>query len=104
MSTLTAVAETPVAVENFEEKLDRLAEVAVKSGLGLAPGQQLVMTASVDALPLVRRITEHAYKAGASLVTTLFTDDQSALLATMLTLSLGRRYRHEYGLVQAKWG
>jgi aminopeptidase len=80
MSTLTAVADTPVGVENFEEKLDRLAEVAVKSGLGLAPGQQLVMTASVDALPLVRRITEHAYEAGASLVTTLFTDDQSALL------------------------
>src|ERR1700722_5961705 len=64
----------------FEKNLDRLAEIAVHSGLGLAPGQQLVMTASLDAVPLARRITEHAYKAGASLVTTLFADEESALL------------------------
>ena len=79
MST-TAIAETPTTTKDFETKLDRLAEVAIKSGLDLAPGQQLVMTASVEALPLVRRITEHAYKAGASLVTTLFTDDESTLV------------------------
>src|SRR5579863_6380042 len=64
----------------FEKNLDRLAEIAVRAGLGLAPGQQLVMTATLDAAPLARRITEHAYKAGASLVTTLFTDEESALL------------------------
>jgi aminopeptidase len=64
----------------FEQNLDRLAEVAIRAGLGLAPGQELVMTAMLDAIPLARRITEHAYKAGASLVTTLFTDEQSALL------------------------
>ncbi len=75
-----ATAETPTTTQDFETKLDRLAEVAVKCGLGLAPGQEVVMTASVDALPLVRRITEHAYRAGASLVTTLFTDDASTLL------------------------
>ncbi|HEY6447554.1 MAG TPA: aminopeptidase [Acidobacteriaceae bacterium] len=79
MSTWTAVAETPAGVENFETKLDRLAQVAVKSGLGLAPGQEMVMTASVEALPLARKIAEHAYKAGASLVTTLFTDDEQTL-------------------------
>jgi aminopeptidase len=64
----------------FEKNLDRLAEIAVRSGLGLAPGQELVMTATLDAVPLVRRITEHAYKAGASLVTTLFADEEAALL------------------------
>jgi aminopeptidase len=63
-----------------QEKLDRLAEVAVKVGLGLARGQELVMTASLEALPLVRRITEQAYRAGAALVTTLFTDDEATLL------------------------
>ncbi|MGC1783076.1 MAG: aminopeptidase [Acidobacteriaceae bacterium] len=69
---------------SFEQKLDRLAEVAVRIGLGLgaenAPVQELVMSASIEALPLVRRITEHAYKAGAVLVTTLYSDEQSALL------------------------
>ena len=60
-------------------KLDRLAEVAVKIGLGLQPGQDLFLTAPVAALPLVRRIAEHAYKAGAGLVTPLLSDDQVTL-------------------------
>jgi aminopeptidase len=64
----------------FEQNLDRLAEVAIRSGLGLAEGQELVLTATLDAVPLARRITEHAYKAGASLVTALFTDEEAALL------------------------
>ena len=57
---------------DFEQRLDRLAEVAIKVGLQLAEGQDLVMTAPMTAAPLVRRITEHAYKAGAGLVTTLY--------------------------------
>src|SRR6201994_477304 len=63
----------------YEQKLDRLAEVAVRVGLGLERGQELVMTATLDAVPLARRITEQAYRAGASLVTTIFTDEQSVL-------------------------
>ena len=69
-------AETP----DFGQNLDRLAEVAVRAGLGLGPGQELVMTAPLEAVLLARRITEHAYKAGATLVTTLFSDEPSALL------------------------
>jgi aminopeptidase len=69
---------------SFEQKLDRLAEVAVRVGLGLgsegAPVQELVMSASIEALPLARRITEHAYKAGATIVTALYSDEESALL------------------------
>jgi aminopeptidase len=61
------------------ERLDRLAHVAVHVGLGLQVGQEIVLTAPLDALPLTRRITEHAYKAGASLVTPLFTDEEAAL-------------------------
>ena len=38
------------------------------------------MTAPLDALPLARRITEHAYRAGASLVTTLFSDEEATLM------------------------
>jgi aminopeptidase len=38
------------------------------------------MTASLEALPLARRITEQAYRAGASLVTTLYVDDEAALM------------------------
>jgi len=60
-------------------KLDRLAEVAVKVGLRLQPGQDLFVTAPVVALPLVRRIAEHAYRAGCGLVTPLLSDEEVTL-------------------------
>jgi len=81
MTSTTRLAKPElVHTPKFEQNLDRLAEIAVRAGLGLAPGQELLMTATLDAVPLARRITEHAYKAGASLVTTLFADEPSALL------------------------
>ncbi|MGE3876357.1 MAG: aminopeptidase [Parvibaculaceae bacterium] len=64
--------------------LERYAQLIVRSGVNIAPGQELLVTAPVDAIPLVRLITEHAYKAGASLVTTLYGDDAATLA----------RYRH----------
>jgi aminopeptidase len=67
-------------MSNFEQRLDRLAEVAIRVGLQLQKGQELVLTAPIEALPLVRRITAHAYMAGASLVTPLFSDDELTLL------------------------
>ena len=79
MSSAT-VAAPAFASLSFDEKLDRLAEVAVRIGLGgFREGQELVLTAPTDALPLVRRITEHAYRAGAKLVTTFLSDDACVL-------------------------
>jgi aminopeptidase len=69
---------------DFDTKLDRLAALAVRVGLNLRPGQEVVMTAPLEAMPLVRRIAEHAYRAGATLVTPLIGDDAVALA----------RYRH----------
>jgi aminopeptidase len=71
---------------DFETKLDRLAALAVRVGLNLRAGQEVVMTAPLDAMPLVRRIAEHAYKAGATLVTPLISDDAVTLA----------RYRHAH--------
>jgi aminopeptidase len=79
MSVMEAAVKTKFASLTFDEKLDRLAEVAVKVGLGLRAGQELIMSAPMEALPLARRITEHAYKAGALLVTTFYSDDPSVL-------------------------
>ncbi|MCB1378055.1 MAG: aminopeptidase [Alphaproteobacteria bacterium] len=64
--------------------LDAYARLTIRSGLNLQSGQQLLITAPLDAVPLVRRITEHAYRAGASLVTTFYNDDPATLA----------RYRH----------
>jgi len=80
---MSASAVLPVATDfaslSFEEKLDRFAEVAVRVGLNLRQGQELLISAPLEALPLVRRITEHAYKAGALLVTSFYGDDPSVL-------------------------
>jgi aminopeptidase len=48
-------------------------------GLNLQPGQQLVVTAPLEAIALVRLIAAQAYKAGASLVTPIFSDDETTL-------------------------
>jgi aminopeptidase len=79
----TMNAHTPV--ESIDPiKLDRLAEVTVRVGLNLQPGQDLLVTAPVAALPLVRLIAKHAYAAGAGIVTPILSDEQ-------ITLT---RYRH----------
>jgi aminopeptidase len=80
----TLAPDATFASLTFDERLDRLAEVAARIGVNIQPGQELVITAPTDALPLVRRISTHAYQAGAKLVTTFFTDDA-------LTLA---RYQH----------
>lgn len=66
-------------------KLEKLAEVAIKIGLQLQSGQDLLITAPVAAMPLVRLITREAYKAGAGLVSTFYSDEETTLA------------RYEYG-------
>ncbi|CAM3416690.1 aminopeptidase [Agrobacterium radiobacter] len=65
-------------------KLEKLAEVAIKVGLQLQKDQDLVITAPLAALPLVRFLTKHAYLAGGGLVTTFYSDEETTLA----------RYRH----------
>ncbi len=67
------------AALTFPQKLDRFAQLAVNVGLNLQPGQELLLSATTDMLPLARLITAHAYKAGCLLVTPFYSDDQSTL-------------------------
>jgi len=72
---------------DFEYKMGKYAEVIVKSGLNLQPGQRLVigtpiyelMGVSIELAPLVRRIALEAYKAGARYVDVIWNDDQLTL-------------------------
>ncbi len=77
-ATLLSSSASPVS-SSLSDRIDTLARVAVQAGLGLQKGQELLITAPIDALQLVRRITEHAYQAGASLVTAMYTDDETTL-------------------------
>jgi aminopeptidase len=60
--------------------LDKYAELTIRAGLNLRAGQQVLITAPLEAVELVRLITLHAYRAGASLVTTLYNDEQTVLM------------------------
>ena len=62
-----------------ELKIDKLANLAVKRGVGLQKGQNLLITAPIESIPLVRKIAEHAYREGANIVTPLFTDSDITL-------------------------
>ncbi len=65
--------------ENCVE-LDRLAELSIKTGVALSDGQDLLITAPLEAAPLVRRIAFHAYAQGAGIVTPLYTDPSVTLM------------------------
>ncbi len=66
--------------ETFEQMLQRYAEVIVKVGLNLQPGQRLLIVAFIGTEPLVRQITTCAYQADARFVDVIWRDQQLDLL------------------------
>ena len=68
-----------MAPQTFEQKLEKYAELAVTTGIGLQPGQRLLVRSPVETAPLARLIVEKAYQAGARLVEVIWTDDAITL-------------------------
>ena len=62
-----------------QKNIDKLAYLSIKRGVALQKGQNLLITAPIEALPLVRKISEYAYKEGAGIVTPLFSDSDITL-------------------------
>lgn len=75
-----------MAIENFQEKLQKYADIAVHVGLNLHPGQNLLIRGPMvfgvpfSAAPLIYEITKSAYRAGAKLVDVVWGDEQMELL------------------------
>jgi len=72
---------------DFDTRLQRYADAAVRGGLNLQPGQRVLMIGpritggvSPEATPLVRALTASAYRAGAPLVEVLWGDEAQQLL------------------------
>lgn len=65
-----------MTIANFEQKLEKYAELVVKVGLNIQPGQRLVVLAGLDTAPLVRLITASAYQLGSRLVSIVWVDEQ----------------------------
>jgi aminopeptidase len=64
----------------IEAKLAKLAALSIHSGVGLLPGQELIISADVSCAPLVRMMQEEAYRAGAKNVFTLYSDEAGSLI------------------------
>lgn len=57
-----------------DDLLASYAQLVVRTGVNLAPGQELLVEAQLDHAPLVRAITEEAYAAGARFVDVNYAD------------------------------
>ncbi|MHB8749830.1 MAG: aminopeptidase [Aggregatilineales bacterium] len=82
---LFAEKERIVQASEFERNLEKYAEVIVKVGLNLQPGQRLLIhgyraPAEPEAIPLVRQIALKAYEAGVRFVDAMFGDEQLNLI------------------------
>ena len=62
-----------------ESMLEKYARLSLEVGVGLQPGQRLLIAGQVDAAPFVRCATEIAYKMGARYVSVYWEDDSVRL-------------------------
>jgi aminopeptidase len=73
---------------SFDHDLEQYAEIIVKVGVNLQPGQRLIIAGTTfdpigapkEAAPLIHHIARHAYQAGARLVDVLWKDDELQLI------------------------
>lgn len=68
-------AECAVAMRHLEPRMRLYAELLVRRGVAIVPGQELVIQAQVESAPFVRMVVEEGYDAGASHVTVLWSDE-----------------------------
>ena len=69
-----AASSSNRAPESIEERIHRLAVLAIDVGVNLAPGQFLLVLGHPEHLPLMREITRLAYERGAGHVEVTFED------------------------------
>ncbi|MGN8769863.1 aminopeptidase [Paenibacillus barengoltzii] len=62
-------------MSDFQKKLEKYAELAVKIGVNVQPGQNLIINTTIDSAELVRLIVKQAYEAGARFVKVNWSDD-----------------------------
>jgi aminopeptidase len=62
-------------VSTFEQNLEKYAELAVKLGVNVQPGQTLIINADISTAPFIRKVAQKAYQAGAKLVQIEWSDE-----------------------------
>ncbi|TCP27089.1 aminopeptidase II [Scopulibacillus darangshiensis] len=70
-------------MSTLKQKLEKYAELAVKNGVNVQKGQDLVITAPIAAADFVRMVVKKAYQAGAKHVHFRWTDDELTVTRLM---------------------
>ncbi|MBR4571066.1 MAG: aminopeptidase [Candidatus Riflebacteria bacterium] len=78
---------------SFESKIEKFAELTVKTGLNIQKGQLVIINASVEHVPQIRTFVEAAYNAGAGEVIVNWADPICGLM-TMLNADEEALKRH----------
>ena len=65
---------------SFDNDLDRYAELTVKVGINIQPGQRLLINAPILSAPFTRLVAQHAYQLGAPYVDVTWVDEQLKLI------------------------
>ena len=68
--------ECRLATEALSDQIDLYANLLVRKGAALRPGQELVLQAPVESADFARRVVRAAYRAAAGHVTVIWADDQ----------------------------
>lgn len=69
------VEEARSGMANLKPKLERYADLIVRKGVNVKPGQEVVVQAPVDVAAFVRLLVARAYAVGAGHVTVIWNDD-----------------------------
>ncbi|MDJ1122814.1 aminopeptidase [Olsenella sp. YH-ols2217] len=72
--------ELGVVMTGLRPRQRKYAELLLREGVNVQPGQEVAVTAPAAALPFVRMVVEEAYKAGAGHVTVMWKDDELSRL------------------------
>ena len=75
MSLRMSPAEADAAIAGLSKHINRYAQLLVRKGVALRPGQELVVQSPVECADFARRVVREAYKARAGHVTVIWSDD-----------------------------
>ena len=88
----------------MDERLERYAELCVRVGSNVQPGQEVFVQAlAVEHAPLVRALTRQAYRAGASYVHVFYLDGHVRRAMIELGPDEALTYTPEWRKVSAGW-
>ena len=76
MSLHMSPAEADAAISALSPQIDLYAELLVRKGVAIRPGQELVVQSPVECADFARRVVKCAYEARAGHVTVIWNDDK----------------------------